>query len=76
MRTHMYAHTHVNASMHESQHTCKYTRMHYTHACMYIFCTHKHTHIHTHTCIHIQGDLIGWGKKGGLVTVTVFACVF
>ena len=31
---------------------------------------------HTHTCIQKRGNLMGLGKKRGLVTVTVCACVF
>jgi len=37
--------------------------------------THTHTHTRTHTCIHKQGNLMWWGKKRGLVTVTLCACV-
>ena len=40
---------HTNASMHESQYACKYTRTYYTHVCMYIFRTHMHIHEHTRT---------------------------
>jgi len=56
---------HTRTHMHESQHLCKCTRTHYTHA-----------HMHTFTHVHTQmGTLMGWGKKRGLVTVTMCACV-
>jgi len=52
MHTHMHAHAYI--------HACKYTRTHYTHACMYIFShTHTHIHKHKHTCIHKLGNLMG-----------------
>jgi len=44
------------------------------HACTFYTHMRAHTHTHTHTCIHKQGNLMWWGKKG-LVTVTMCACV-
>jgi len=82
MRTHYTTHMHVphtymhsihkHAHTHARTHTC--TREHaQIPASVQI---HTHAHTHTHTCTHKQGNLMGWGKKRGLVTVTVCAYVF
>ena len=67
---HMYAHTHVLAhvSMREPPHARKCTCTHYTHA-------NTHAHTYVHASIHKWGNLVGWGKLRGLVTVTAFAYV-
>jgi hypothetical protein len=56
----MHTHMHTHAQVHASMHVPFFT----------------HTHTYTHVGIHKQGNLVGRGKKRGLVTVTVYACVF
>jgi len=61
--------THEHA---QSQHACKYTPTHYTHACMYLFThtrthAHAHTRTHTHTHTHTQtgSSVEGVGEEEG-----------
>ena len=53
------------ASVHPSQTTDTYTRIH---TCVYYVCTHTHTHTHTHTNTHTQvRDLKGAVEQNGKV---------